>query len=90
MAKVKTPAELLAEKLMSGDTAKMGGTSDLSSGRKKAAKEWVNHFLAVTDFIKSLPAKPTSIAELEELLVESWEVKASEKDEKFTKLLDAF
>ena len=87
MGETKTKAEILAEKMMSGDSSKIEDTSVSTNGRKKAARDWIQHFISVTKFIKELATKPESMAELEELLVASWEEKSAERDNDFATLI---
>ncbi len=85
-----TEAEQLAEKLMSGDTANStDDNKDQTKGRKKAAKDWVQHFVSVTKFIKDQEVKPTSIEELEAALIASWETKADARNDEFNELVGA-
>ena len=83
-----TEAEKLANKLMSGDVSNTTDTpTSKEKGRKKAAKDWVQHFVSVTKFIKELETKPTSMEELEAALIASWEAKADERNDDFADLI---
>lgn len=84
-----TEAEQLAEKLMSGDVSSNGTTTDKTKGRKKAAKDWVQHYMSVTKFINGLDTKPSSVEELETMLIESWESKADERNDEFASMMGA-
>ena len=84
-----TKAEELAQKLMSGDTQDTAAVEDANKGRKRAAKDWIQHYIAVTKFIKELDTKPSTQVELEALLIASWETKASERDDEFATLMGA-
>jgi len=65
---------------------------DKRKNRERAAQQWVEHFLAVTEFIESLDDNEPidSKDDLVKLLVSSWEVKEHDKDvalkDKFAKL----
>ena len=69
--------------------------SDKHKNREKAAVQWIEHFLAVTEFIESLDDNEPieSKDDLVALLVASWEAKEHDKDvalkDKFAKLRTA-
>jgi len=70
-------------------------SDDKRKNRIRAAEQWVEHFLAVTEFMESLDDDEPieSKDDLVKLLVESWESKEHDKDislrSKFAKLRTA-
>lgn len=70
---------------------------DKQKGRERAAQQWVAHYLAVDDLITELvqeghvdPGKLNQTS-IEKLLVESWELKAAEKDDAVaTKMVERY
>lgn len=81
-------AEELASKLMSGDATTASNTTDeAAKGRKRAARDWVQHFVAVSKFVKELDEKPESIEDLETALIASWEAKADNRNSEFQNII---
>lgn len=84
-----TKAEELAAEMMAATHTSTATTDDQNKGRKKAARDWVQHYVNVSKFLKELDTKPSSIEELESLLVESWGEKSNQRDEEFLELIGA-
>lgn len=84
-----TKAEKLAADMMAATHKATAVNDDQDKGRKRAARDWVQHYVSVSKFIKELETSPSSIEDLENLLVESWGDKASKRDEEFLSLIGA-
>ncbi len=82
-----TKAEELAKKLMAGDSETAASVDDANKGRKKAARDWVQHYISIAKFLNELESKPTSQEELETLLIQSWEDKAHGRADEFNALM---
>jgi len=59
--------------------------NDHTEGRKKAAKQWVAHFMAIMELDGLNQCESQS--DIEELLIASWEEKESMKDSKVKSFL---
>lgn len=84
-----TKAEELAARMMAATHVSTVATDEQSKGRKKAARDWVQHYISVSKFLKELDTPPSSIEELESLLVESWGEKSHQRDAEFLELIGA-
>ena len=61
--------------------AAIGSTDDKRKNREKAAKDWLEKFYAVLEFIDGLdPDEDMGIDNLTKLLADSWESKEHDKD----------
>lgn len=78
-----TKAEELLAKLNQVSQEK----DDHAEGRKKAASQWVAHFLAVAELDLT---ECKSVDDIEAKLIESWELKEAQKDEKVIHIVQKF
>lgn len=75
--------------LSAGDTTASDAVDGKKKNREKAAKEWLNHYLAVAKYVaqaKEDGVVITSEAELIAYIVSQWEGTASDKDEAISAL----